>query len=229
MSRTVQLNASSIGGTIQTSFSGGILVPANGLITVDVRDAPQLLAAGASYVNQYSRRQVFSTAPIAATAGRIVASTTLSNGTLSIANQPDVPRVCGIRVDPGTSAITAGTLTAIYVANDGTTTTDAISLVTAASTVFTTNTSKGVVLASSFVVTGLTGGASPLVQVNNTQIPSVQVDPGFVNFSVVRADVDNASETIGTVTSSAASILPNTAPNGTHTYGFYYNYVGPNT
>jgi hypothetical protein len=57
---------------------------------------------------------------VSATAGRIVASVALANGALAIANQPDTARQVDARVDPGAAAITAGTLTVTYAANDGT-------------------------------------------------------------------------------------------------------------
>lgn len=221
MARTVQVYVGNIGGTILQQALPGVLTPADGIITVDSALVPQLLAAGGQLIYKRSSRQLFGTAPRLGTVGRIVASAALSNGTLTIANQPDVPRVLAMRVDPGTSAITAGVLTAIYVANDGTTQTDALSLVTAASTVFTTNLSKGSVQLNSVIVTALAGGASPLREVTDTNALAIQVDPGFVDFSVVAEQDDTTVSTaIGTVSSSAAAITPTGAPNGTHTYTF---------
>lgn len=224
MPQLVKMNASAIGGTIQTNNSGVITVPADGIVTVNSLDAAQLLAAGATYIHATNRYQQLNAAPVVATAGRIVASTSLANGTLSIANQPDVPRQCGIYVDPGTTAITAGAVTATYIANDGSTTIDVVSAVTAASTPFTTNTSKGVVVMNSVVVTGVVGGTTPHTQVNDTNSFGLSVDPGFVDFKALRENTDGANGTIGTVASTAASITPNTTPNGTHTYSWNYSY-----
>jgi hypothetical protein len=227
MPSTVQMNAAGL-GTVYADW-GTYAVPTNGLITVDSRDVITLLRTGATYINAMTRSATISPAPRAGSAGRIVASVALSNGTLSIANQPDVSRQVATRVDPGTTAITAGTLTNIYVANDGTTTTDAVSLAAAASTPVTVSSSKGVVKMTSAIVTGLVGGASPLIQVNDTNSLSVMVDPGFTNFSVLKESVDGADETIGTVATAAASITPTTAPNATHTYGFVFGLAAPNT
>lgn len=223
----VTLDAGDLGGVIQLPWTGSVRVPANGRVSVDQRDVPVALALGMNYVRTQSRFQAIAGTPNAAVAGQIVASTALANGTLTIANQPDVPRMCAVRVDPGTTAITAGNLAFAYVANDGATHTDNISLAAAASTAVTTSFTYGVVLANSAIVTELTGGASPKIQINDTNALALQVDPGFTDFAVIRAEADDTNETIGTVSSSAASITPNTAPNGTHTFGFYYNYSAP--
>ena len=222
----VQLNASSIGGVLQTQFSGNVAVPANGLITVDTRDAPALLSRGASYVNVITRWTSIGAAR-AGSAGRVVASTSLGNGTLSIANQPDFPRQLAVRADPGTLAISAGNVALTYVGNDGVTRTDNISLITGASTIVSTLTSRGVMTLTSAVVTALAGGASPAIQINDTNSLGLAVDAGFVGFSVIKEVDDATNVTIGTVASTAASIVPSTTPNGTHTYGFGYSYTMP--
>lgn len=228
MTGTITLDASAVGGVINAP-SGNIAVPSSGRITVPLTDAAALLAAGCKYVNSPSRFQALSAAPRAGSAGRIVASTSFANGTASIANQPDVPRVLALKIDPGTSAITAGNVAITYTANDGTTTTDNVDPRTAASTILTVNTSKGVVLLTSVINTAIAGGATPGYQIDDTNSLSLQVDPGFAGFTVKRANADGANETIGTVNSSAASITPNTTPNATHTYSFYYNYTAPDS
>lgn len=225
---TVSLNAASIGGTI---FPGGstarIPVPANGQITVPTQDAPVYIAAGAKYTSTNARSQVLSAAPRAGSAGRIVASVALANGTLTIANQPDVPRQLAVRVDTGTSAITAGNLALTYLANDGTTQVDNISPVAPASTLLTTSTSKGVVSLTSAIVTALAGGASPKVQINDTNSLSVQVDPNFSGVMFNQTVADGAAEGQVAVDSSSASWTPSTTPNGTHTYGAVYSFIAP--
>lgn len=228
MGRQVRVSVAAIGGQIVQQALPGVVVPANGIITVDSSNIAALLAAGATYVNSSFGRQLISPAPRVASAGRLVASVALANGTLTIANQPDVPRQAALRIDTGTSGITAGNVALTYVANDGTVQVDNISAVLPASTLATTNTSKGVVQMNSAIVTGLVGGASPLVQLNDTNSLSVMVDPGFVDFAVV-AEVDDTavSTAIGTVASSAASITPTATPNGTHTYLIYYGWNAP--
>lgn len=225
---TVVMNASTIGGMIQTAFSGNILVPTNGLITVQTQDVPSLLLAGAAYVSSTS---TFATVgPCrAGTAGQIVASTSLANGTLSIANQPDVGRVLAARIDPGTTAVTAGVLTMIYRANDGTITTDALSITGGATTAYTVSTTKAVMVSTSNIVTALAGGTTPKIEITDTNALGLTVSPGYAAITVFKENTDGANTTIGTVNSSAAAVTPTTTPNGTHVYGWGYNYTYPNT
>lgn len=225
---TVQLNAASIGGLIQTGHSGNIQVPADGIITVDSRDAATLLAAGASYIRASTKQQVITT-PIAGAVGQFVASVAFANGTATIANQPDVPRLGSVRVDPGTSAITAGNVAVTYIAIDGTTQVDNLSAITAASTVASQNVSKGIAKINSVVTTGLAGGASPKLQMDSLNQLGVLADPGFVDFSVLDLKVDNADSGVASVATAAACFTPSTAPNGTHTYNVLAAFNSPVT
>jgi hypothetical protein len=226
---TVQMSAAAIGGTLNLPNTGTVQVPASGLITVDTRDAIDLIRRGGAYVNQRVVVNVFTT-PRAASAGRLVASTTLSNGTLTIANQPDVPRQGAVYIDPGTSAITAGNVAVSYVANDGTSQVDNFSAVMPPSVAVTQNTTKGIVVLSSVVVTAVAGGATPHVQVNDTNSLAMMVDPGFQSFALLREDVDSTYEASGqTVASSAASVTPSTAPNATHNFTIRAGWTVPDT
>jgi len=228
MTGTITLDATAIGGTIYPGGSAArIPVPANGRVTVTADIVVPLIVAGAKYVGSNARSQAILGAPRAASAGRIVASTALANGTLSIANQPDVPRQLSVRFDTGTSAVTGGNLALRYVGNDGVDTTENISAVAPASTLLTVTTSKGVVSVTSAIVTGVAGGASPKIQVNDTNSLSVQVDPSFTGVVFNQTFADSVAEGQSAVASSAASWTPSTTPNGTHTYGASYSYSAP--
>lgn len=228
MSSTITIDASAIGGTIYPGGSAArIPVPASGRITVPSADAPIYVAAGAKYVSSNARSQTLSGPPRAGSAGRIVASTALANGTLSIANQPDVARQVAVRIDTGTSAITAGNVAVSYLANDGQATVDNLSAVAPASTLLTQTTSKGVVSLTSVIVTNLAGGASPKIQADDTNSLSVQVDPSFSSVMFNQTFVDGAAEGQVAVASSAASWTPSTTPNGTHTYSAVYSFSAP--
>lgn len=224
----INLDASQIGGTI---LPGGAearkVVPANGVITVKGIDAGAYIHAGAKYINQTTISQSQPIAPRAASAGRLVASTSLANGTLSIANQPDVPRQAILVEDPGAAAVTAGNAAITYVANDGTTVTDNISLVTPTSTIKSTSTSKGVVSLTSVIVTALAGGSTPLIQLNDSNSISMLVPPYSSSFTLRRAFVDGVVNGTTAVASSAASYTPSTTPNGTHTYAAMANVTAP--
>jgi hypothetical protein len=214
---TVQMNASAIGGTIQLAYTGTVTVPSNGIITVDTRDVPALLIDGAKYVSGKSTYQYLG-APVVGAVGALVASASFANGTLTIAAQPDVPRLASVRIWPGTSPITAGNVAVNYLANDGTTVTDNFSGVGVASAAISSNLSRGIVHLNSVIVTGVAGGASPAVQMDTLNSLAVAVDPGFFGFTINKSTVDNADNGIVSVQSSAACYTPSTAPNATHTF-----------
>src|SRR5262245_21798238 len=133
-------------GAFQGPNSGSVNAASDGTFAIDPPDLA--FALGAGYVPVRRQSHSFApmvSAPAAATAGRIVASVALTNTSLTIANNPDTMRKCQVRVDPGTVAITAGICTVTYAANDGTAAqVDALSLVTAASTLLTLPFTKGV-------------------------------------------------------------------------------------
>lgn len=223
----VSLDASSIGGTI---IPGGAEARKNvntGPITVKGIDAPSYLQAGAKFLQARQVQNDTITPPRAASAARVVASVALANGTHTIANQPDVPRQLVVVTDPGTSAITAGLDTLTYLANDGTTQTDAISLVTPASTIKSTATSKGVVALTSSIVTAVAGGASPGIQINDTNSLSMTVPPRFSGFTLNRTYANGTVNGTTAVASSAASYTPSTTPNGTVTFQALANVNAP--
>lgn len=227
MSAQVQLAGNSLlGGVIQGNF-GNYTPAADGTWTVDARDAPSLLAQGFNYVKITSRSVTLALAPAAAAIGAVVASGALSNGSVSVTAQPDTARPVNFEVGTGTTAITAGNAAITYVGNDGQTTTDNVSLVCALSSAVTHGLSKGVLSVSSVVISGLVGGTSPWRRMSTTAGVSVPVDPGAVDFSVIREYDAGATIAVGTLASALGSINPTTAPNGTVTYSFNYNYVSP--
>lgn len=217
----VKLNVSALGGVIQTENSGTLQTAADGTITVNASDVPSLLRAGAIYVNTTVKSQRIS-APIVGAVGQIVASAALSNGTKTIAAQPDVGRQLAIKVSPGATSLTAGTLAVSYLGNDGIATVDTVNLVITSGTILTTPTSKGALTVTSVIATGVTGGTSPVFQVDTTNALALAVDPGYSGLTVVKEADDNTNVTIGTVASSAACVTPSTTPNGTHNYDFTY-------
>lgn len=214
--------ASGLTPTGFTSQLGTSYTPdVNGAINVSNNDVPSALAAGWGIAS--TRLSYFSvTTPAAANAVGIVASAALSNGALTIAAQTDVLRPLQVRVDPGTSAITGGSVTLSYVANDGSTVVDILPLAAAASTPVTLNTTKGCLLLNSATVAGLVGGTSPKIQVGTTAALAVPLAQGFSGFSVLRENDDGSNVTIGSVVASAGTITPTAAPNGTHSYSFGY-------
>jgi hypothetical protein len=224
----LNLDASTPGGVI---LPGGAearkVVGPTGVISVRGIDAPSYIQMGAKLINSRIIDQSQPVAPRAASAGRLVASTSLANGTLSIANQPDVPRQGVLVVDPGAAAITAGNAAITYVANDGTTVTDTKSLVTPTSTIASQTTSKGIVSLTSVIVTAVAGGSSPKIQLNDTNSLSMLVAPNYSSFAIRQAYVDGVANGSSAVASSAASYTPSTTPNGTHTYQAIASLMSP--
>jgi len=231
------------GGAIQTQFSGTVYVGTDGTVTVNAQDVPTMVALG--YQFAVAGHNFWSTpgAPVAASATVTVSSAALSNGTLTIAAQPDVPRQLAAVVFPGTLNITAGTLTYTYQANDGTVQVDVLSLVmgsqAAGTAGGTLNTTKGVERLISAVVAGLSGGASPGIQVGTNNYLGVPVPPRFVDFALVSEKKTTpttgslgltvgSDDTVSTnLISTGALVSPTTAPDGTHWISFGYTFNSP--
>jgi len=223
---TVQLSLNGLGGVVQGNY-GTYQAGTDGTCVVDTRDVASLLALGATYVNVVSSSYTTPMAPTAATVGAIVASGALSNGSVSVTAQPNELRPVTVEVGTGTTAISAGTATVVYTANDGTTTTDSFSLVCAASASVTQTTSKGVDTISSITVAGVSGGLSPWFRMSTTAAIALPLAPGAVDISVQREYDNGATIAVGTLGISLGSIYPTTAPNGTLQYSFVYTYTAP--
>lgn len=211
----------------QAQLGNQYTIDANGFINVVPNDINAAINAGWVFALSEGLQVYGPTAAVLiANAVATVASAALSNGTLIIAAQPDVVRPLAVRVDPGASAITAGTLTMTYAANDGTPSqVDTISLVAAANTPFTTAPTKGVLLLSSAVVAGLVGGTSPKIQIGTTATIALPISPSAAGISVLQEKADGTNETIGTVDAVHGFVTPTTVPNSTHTYSFGYTYT----
>jgi hypothetical protein len=226
--------------------TGATYIPdASGYVAnVDVRDIDLMEKAG--YQIAAKAHRVYTCyMPAAASQAVTVASVALSNGTLTIAAQPDVARQLQVIINPGTTAITAGNLAITYLANDGTAAqVDNFSMIMAAggaagTITATFKTTKGVEKLTAAVVTAMAGGTSPAIQVGTNAVIALPVDPGFAStqFSVnsekkVTAVATTATqipvdEAVGTVTAAGALIAPTTAPNAATGYVFTYTYAYP--
>ena len=217
---------SNLGGLIQGAF-GNYQPSADGSYTVDTRDAPPLIAAGMTYVSKITTSFVTPSAPLAATAAHIVASGGLSNGTPSIAAQPDVPRPFSVVIGTGSPGITAGTVSVVYQGNDGVATTDVFPCICAASSSTTQTSSKGANSITSVTVAGLVGGSTPYRYISTTATLAVPVAPGAIDFAVQQEWDSGTPEAPGSLGTSLGSTTPTAAPNGTLTYSFQYSYVNP--
>lgn len=240
--QTVKLFApTGAGGQIQAS-NGTYFVASDGTVTVNAADVQAFLALGFEFAVTEHRIFNFPGAPAILNATVTVGSTSLTAGSLTIAAQPDVARQVQAVVFPG-GAITAGTLTFTYTANDGTTQVDALSLVMASQTAGTAGatlaTTKGVERMASAVVAGLTGGVSPGIQCGTNNYLGVPVPPRFVDFAVtsekkitptagtlgLSVPADEAVPTL--VITAGALVTPTTVPNGTLGFSVGYNVTSP--
>jgi hypothetical protein len=234
--QTVKMFApAGVGGQIQAG-NGTYYVGSDGTVTVNAGDVASLAALGFEFAVTDHRNFMFPP-PVAQSTSQSVSSTSLTVGTLTIAAQPDVARQLQAIVYPGTSFITAGTLTFVYTANDGTTQTDVLFLTgmasqTAGSAGATLATTKGVERLTSITVAGLTGGTSPGIQVGTNNYLGVPVPPRFVDFAVTSEKkvtvLVPADDTVPTlVIASGALVTPTTVPDGTHWLSFGYNVTYP--
>ena len=224
MAVMVRLAGNGFGGVVQGNW-GVYQAASDGTWTVDSRDAPALIAQGMNYLDASFLTYATPLAPAAAAVAGVVSSGSLSNGTIAVTTQPTVMRPVTFEIGTGTGAITAGTASISYVANDGTTHTDVLSLVCPASSAVTQFLSAGVVTISSITIAGLTGGTSPWVRMSTTAAISLPINPNSVDLTVVREYDAGATVAVGTLSTVLGSITPTTAPNGTVTYSFAYSYV----
>ncbi len=228
------------GGT----FSGTQYVAASdGTIVANSADAANLINAGCQYLEQYHRFWTTPGSPSAASATAIVSSLTLTAGTtttLTIAHQPDVPRQLQA-LCYGTMPVSSGALlTLTYLANDGTPAqVDALTIAGTTNPV-TVTTSKGVSVLTSAIVTGVSGGTTPGIEIGTNGYLAVPVDQGFVDLTFTKevkltptlltgttlSIMVPADESIGTLGGNGL-IQPTVAPNASCGYSWGYLVAAP--
>jgi len=227
----VQLAGNGLGGTLQGAY-GTYNAASDGSFTVDVRDAAACLAAGMSYMRNAGEYFLTPVAPRAASAGRIGASTALSNGPIAIANAVDVGRALNVIISNGSTPLTAGAVVVAYKGMDNALHTDSVSAAACAvSTVITQPLSRAVAVVQTMYITGIAGGAGAYARVDDTNLIGLPSDPFAVDFSL-NNEWNGGTLQSTTSTASATAVgatgVQNT-PNSTITYGFLYGYVSPTT
>ena len=170
------------------------------------------------------------TAPIAAELVSIKAAATPTNGTITIAAQPDYPRKLQVRVVIGTTtttAITAGTLTLVGTdCKTGAINGEVVSLIANASTTITTTNCYSQLTSGTVAAYAANGsGTGNTLGIGVSNALGLPATLGSYGLTVYKENVDNANETVGTVDGSAFTITPTTAPNATHNYNFFYTYA----
>jgi hypothetical protein len=217
-------------GAFSGPFSGSVTAAAiDNTFTIDVRDLAGAMGQGYVPVYRDSRWHTATPTPAAPNVAAIVASVALANGALTIAANPDAMRQVFMRVDPGTTGITAGVCTVTYNANDGTAgQVDILQLATPLSTILSTNLTKGALTVASAVVSGLVGGTTPKIQLGTNANLAVPLPPGSVDVTILKEITDGTdnSATLGTM-NNAGIWTPHTVPNATHTFGVNYSTLAP--
>jgi hypothetical protein len=232
-----------LGGVVNGRSGQNYVIGADGTISnVNALDVTALMNVGFQWAVTARKSYTTPGAPLAASAAVTVTSTALANGTLAVAAQPDQPRQLQVLINSGSLTLSAGALASLtYTANDGTTQTDVLAPAgLAATSIATLTTTKGVLHLTGAVVSGVPAAAAANagIQVGTNATLAVPVDPGFVDFQVLKETKITptagtlgltvpADETIGTVNSTGAMIAPTQAPDGTHALSFEYTYVFP--
>jgi hypothetical protein len=229
------------GGSIVTQYSGVVFVAADGTVTVNAADAPQLIAAGYQFAIS-AHGYALITNPQALNTISIVASVALTAGltTLSTAHQPDVPRqIIGVLLNSTMSLAAAAQVQYNYIANDGTSQTDTFNMQSGANNQSTYFSSKAVEYLTSVITSGInanTAAAGFLVGTN--AFLGVPVPQRFVDFTVVSSKQTNgatatnvwtdnsttATSTIGAMIAGGAGAISQA---NTLVMGFGYNYTYP--
>lgn len=151
----------------------------------------------------------------------VVATVNLTNTTLTLATQPDYPRNVVITIVDTTPSITVGTVTVTGTLADGSTAQTEVFNCAAGAGTYTG--AKAFAKITSIVTTSFAtlGGAG-----DETIAVGVGTKLGLsfrgTLVSVFKACVDNADETVGTVSTTYGTIIPTSVPNGTRVYDFYY-------
>lgn len=209
------------GGSIDDAQAG--MVAAASKADADSTDAATVANATATNVAEARSFCVRYEAPIAADLVTIKAAADVANGAITIAAQPDYPRKLQVRIVDANSSISAGNLTLVGVGPSGEVVGQVIPLAGGTRTVVTDQAYASIDPSSAVAglvgaATGDTLGIGPSAALG---LPG-QKTPGSTTFAVHKANVDNANEAVGTVDATAGTVTPTTAPNGTHTYQFWY-------
>jgi hypothetical protein len=223
MSTTVTLRAppGSNGATVQTGY-GVYIVGNDGSVAVDSRAVSALLGAGFTYFRSGAGHARY-TAPLAADLVSIVAAAAAAAGAVVIAAQPDYPRKLQVRLVRTSGDIASGTLTLVGTNAQGQPITEVVSLVTAGASL-TIKTANAYAHLTSGTVSALTGTYSYTLGIGAAADLGLPLPPAFQDLAVFKENVDAADETVGTIDGVAGTVSPTTAPNGTHSFDFFFGY-----
>ena len=211
-------------GALAYFWTDGIPLFAVGTLTVGTNVSGvtvQTTVATVSALVQ-SRKVEFPTTTKAADLVSVVNAVLPSNVALTLALQPDVARKLQVRIVTGS---TAGTLTLVGVDQNGNAATQAIDISTSGGT-RTVVTDKAYATLTSATVSGGSGFAGTVgIGLASALGLPVNKSPAATAFAVYKSQVNGLDETVGTVDATAGTIIPNTAPDGSHSFAFWYNFT----
>jgi hypothetical protein len=243
LANITMLAPSGVTGTVQMPDGSSATVAADGTIAVSPIFRDALEAAGWVLMRSHTRYWSSAGTTIAASsAANTIASVTMTNGGLTVNAQPVPMRPVDIVIGGNTAAMT-GNLAVIYVANDGSTQTDNLSLSTAAGSAgvagATLHLTKCVATFTSATITGLNATiGSPFLYAGTTAAIGVPVELGtsLTSLTAIK-EMDQAGfqttstdqgTNIGTFSSiTLGAFTPHTAPATSVGYQLYYSFLSP--
>jgi len=207
-------------GTVQGPAGLQYTIGADGSVTVDASLVPPLQRAGYTYFFTDSGNEYIQ-APIAAELVSIVAAASPTSGTpMTIAAQPHWPRKLQVR-GVYSGAVANLVVNIVGVNPQGASVTETVNVAAGSSTTFPTVNAYAKV--TSVTPVGTTTNVTTIgVGVGNAL--ALALPSGFQDLNVFKAIVDTSDDVVGTVDLVAGTITPTTAPNGTHNYGFWYQF-----
>lgn len=172
-------------------------------------------------------------APIAAELVTIVAQANIANSAAAIAAQPAYPRKLQIEVTDANSSITAGIITVVGVGPAGEAVTETINIANGGTHTYTTANAYAKV--TSITPSGLVGidVGTDKIQAGVATAMGLPIPAGATSVVVYKAGVaatgtaTAADDTVGTVDTTARTIVPNTAADGTKSFDFWFSYALP--
>lgn len=135
----------------------------------------------------------------------------------------DYPRKLQVRITDADSSISAGVVTLVGRAIDGSSVTQAIPLAGGTRTVITDGVYASLTTAT---VTALAGnGAGDNIGIGVGAALGLPIPAGATSVAVFKTCVDSGNEVVAGVDATARAVAPTTAANAAHDYDFWFSYV----
>jgi hypothetical protein len=164
------------------------------------------------------------TNPKAAELVSVVADVLIAAGELTVLPAGlDYPRKLQVRITDANSSISAGTVTLLGRAIDGTAVTQVIQLTGGTRTVVTDAVYASLTTATVAALAG--NGVGDNVGIGVGAELGLPIPAGATSVAVFKTCVDSANEVVAGVDATARAVAPTTAANAVHDYDFWFSYV----